>query len=176
MCKKEELVLGSDLYLFFSSVCAAFQPSAPARLTPQGSNLQAPAGTEMGKVWLAWQVSAVPASLPRRCPLILILQLSHKPHPKWNTDMVFKTIKQTILWIHGLHTSRKHNKNIVSGPLLGFGSLSGILSLYVPVTMQEHGLPLPSAGGAHGCQRDVWPWVFSPLVANGCCLLGLLCV
>lgn len=41
---------GSDLYLFFSSVCAAFQPSAPARLTPQGSNLQAPAGTEMGVV------------------------------------------------------------------------------------------------------------------------------
>lgn len=71
-------------------------------------------------VWLAWQVSAVPASLPRHCPLILILQMSHKPHPKCNTDMVFKTIKQTILWIHGLHTSRKHNKNIVSGAITWF--------------------------------------------------------
>lgn len=48
------------------------------------------------------------------------LQLSHKPHPKWNTDMVFKTIKKTILWIHGLHKCKKHNKNIVSGAITWF--------------------------------------------------------
>lgn len=126
VCKKEELVLGSldgsDLYLFFSSVCAAFQPSAPARLTPQGLNLQAPAGTEMGKVWLVWQVSAVPASLPRRCPLILPLPSSWAINHTQNETQIWylRPLKKTILWIHGLHKCKKHNKNIVSGAITWF--------------------------------------------------------
>lgn len=184
VCKKEELVLGSldgsDFYLFFSSVCAAFQPSAPTRLTPQGSNLQAPAGTEMGKVWLAWQVSAVPASLPWRCPLILPLplQLSHKPHPKWNTDMAFKTLKKQFCEFMAFTSAKNITKILSQGPLLGFGSLSGILSLYVPVTMQEHGLPLPSAGVSAWLSMRCVALGLQPSwgVANGSGLLGLLCV
>lgn len=62
-------------------------------------------------------------------------------------------------------------KILSQGPLLGFGSLSGILSLYVPVTMQEHGLPLPSAGVsawlstrcvALGLQPSCCQWLLSP--------------
>lgn len=62
-------------------------------------------------------------------------------------------------------------KILSQGPLLGFGSLSGILSLYVPVTMQEHGLPLPSAGVsawlstrsvALGLQPSCCQWLGSP--------------
>lgn len=151
VCKKEELVLGSldgsDLYLFFSSVCAAFQPSAPARLTPQGSNLQAPAGTEMGKVWAI-------------------------NHTQNETQIWYlRPLNKQFCEFMAFTRPKNITKILSQGPLLGFGSLSGILSLYVPVTMQEHGLPLPSAGVsawlstrcvALGLQPSCCQWLLSP--------------